>query len=59
MGNGQASAAKQQEVDPCHKLACTIQICLQENNYNQERCKLSVQEYNDCVKKYMELKQQK
>ncbi|MNF08065.1 hypothetical protein D3C80_2083840 [compost metagenome] len=48
MGN-QATKDKTEE-DPCHKLACKIQSCLQNSNYNMEACKFEQQQYNDCIK---------
>ena len=49
MGN-QNSQEIPQQIDPCHKLACKIQTCLEKNNYQQERCKFERDSYNECVK---------
>ncbi|PRP77146.1 molybdopterin synthase catalytic subunit-like [Planoprotostelium fungivorum] len=35
--------------DPCHKLACAIQTCLQNNGYQQSRCQDALDAYNRCV----------
>jgi hypothetical protein len=55
MGNQQGGG--EAEVDPCHKLACKIQKCLQDSNYSQDKCKPDFIAYNECVKKYVETKQ--
>lgn len=34
--------------DPCKKIACELQYCLQANNYNQIKCESIVQKLVDC-----------
>ena len=36
--------------NPCQKLACKIQECLQKNNYSQVKCNYAVDDYNKCMK---------
>jgi len=36
--------------DPCHRLACDIQTCLQQNNYQERRCQVQIDAYNTCVR---------
>jgi hypothetical protein len=56
MGNKQTTTKQN---DPCHKYACDIQTCLQNNNYSQEKCTHIVQIYNDCVKQYAQKEEEK
>lgn len=37
--------------DPCMKLACAIQTCLQKNNYQEEKCQAQLQNLLDCCRK--------
>ena len=37
---------------PCQKLACKIQTCLSRNDYNQNKCKTEMENYERCVKDY-------
>ncbi|KAF0977434.1 hypothetical protein FDP41_003426 [Naegleria fowleri] len=57
MGNSAVTREKQSD-DPCHKLACKIQTCLTNNNFNQNKCDEEMKAYNDCVKKFAEKKKQ-
>jgi hypothetical protein len=53
MGNQESStswAALPTQLDPCHKLACKIQTCLEHSNYQQDRCNTEREAYNNCVK---------
>lgn len=42
--------------DPCHRLACDIQTCLQQSNYQERRCSVQIETYNACVKENKERK---
>lgn len=44
------SANKTKSTDPCHRLACDIQTCLQQSNYQERRCSMQIETYNACVK---------
>lgn len=56
MGN---KASKKEEEEPCQKLACKIQACLSEKNYNQTKCMEEIEAYNQCIKRHEEAKRQK
>jgi len=34
--------------DPCQKPACQLQVCLQKNNYQEEKCQKVLQSLVDC-----------
>ena len=37
------------EKKTCGKETCAIQTCLQRNNYDQNKCKQTIKEYEDCI----------
>lgn len=44
------ASASNKSTDPCHRLACDIQTCLQQSNYQERRCSVQIEAYNACVK---------
>ncbi|XP_027851874.1 cx9C motif-containing protein 4 [Aphis gossypii] len=38
--------------DPCKKLACAIQKCLSENDFQESRCTKHIDNLLECCKKY-------
>ncbi|XP_060844765.1 cx9C motif-containing protein 4 [Rhopalosiphum padi] len=40
--------------DPCKKLACAIQKCLSENDFQESRCTKHINNLLECCKKYHE-----
>eukprot|EP00871_Galdieria_phlegrea_P002211 jgi/Galph1/2991/GphlegSOOS_G1677.1 len=52
---GRGSHEKQQETEEeqtpkkCQKLACNIQTCLQENEYQQNMCEEAIRKYQECM----------
>jgi len=38
--------------DPCMKQACDIQVCLQGNNYNEDKCKKFFESLTKCCEKF-------
>ncbi len=55
---GNQGTKQQEQEDPCKKLACKIQSCLQSKNYSIEACKFEQQQYNDCIKEATSKQQQ-
>ncbi|XP_044730013.1 cx9C motif-containing protein 4 [Chrysoperla carnea] len=39
-------------IDPCKKFACRIQKCLQEHNFQEDRCQLEIEELRQCCVKW-------
>jgi len=44
---------------PCQKLACAIQVCLDKNNWDSDKCEREFDKYKECMVKYKASKNQK
>ncbi|XP_025422559.1 cx9C motif-containing protein 4-like isoform X3 [Sipha flava] len=42
------------KADPCKKLACTIQKCLSENDFQESRCIKQIDNLRECCRKFHE-----
>lgn len=40
--------------DPCHPLACAIQTCLANHQYQESRCRAELDAYKQCVERVKE-----
>ena len=46
-----SSELKKPEKEPCQRFACAIQVCLKNNNFDDNKCQAAIEDMRKCCEK--------